>query len=83
MTTENRDVREIVREESFMRARILEVLADGPHTIPEIAVALGRPAHETVFWVMGMRRYGQVRDVKEAAVDGYFRYQAVAQEHKS
>jgi len=36
-----------------------------------------------VFWVMGMRRYGQVRDVKEAAVDGYFRYQAVAQEHKS
>ena len=83
MTTENRDVREIVREESFMRARILEVLADGPHTIPEIAAALGRPAHETVFWVMGMRRYGQVRDVKEAAVDGYFRYQAIAKEPRS
>jgi hypothetical protein len=83
MTAENRDVREIVREESFMRARILEVLADGPHTIPEIASALGRPTHEAVFWVMGMRRYGQVRDVKEAAVDGYFRYQAVAQEPKS
>lgn len=83
MTAENRDVREIVREETFMRARILEVLADGPRTVPEIAAALGRPTHEAMFWVMGMRRYGQVRDVKEAAVDGYFRYQAVAKEPRS
>jgi hypothetical protein len=83
MSAANRDVREIVREESFMRARILEVLADGPHTIPEIAAALGRPTHEAMFWVMGMRRYGQVRDVKEAVVDGYFRYQAVQKETRS
>jgi hypothetical protein len=83
MTAKNRDVREIVREETFMRARILEVLAEGPRTVPEIAVAIGRPTHEAMFWVMGMRRYGQVRDVKEAAVDGYFRYQAVAKEPRS
>jgi hypothetical protein len=83
MTAENRDVREIVREETFMRARILEALAEGPLTVPEIAAALGRPTHEAMFWVMGMRRYGQVRDVKEAAVDGYFRYQAVAKEPRS
>jgi hypothetical protein len=83
MTAANRDVREIVREESFMRVRILEVLKDGPRTVPEIAEALGRPTHEAMFWVMGMRRYGQVRDVKEAAVDGYFRYQAVAPEARS
>ena len=83
MTATNRDVREIVREETFMRARILEVLAEGPHTVPEIAAAIGRPTHEAMFWVMGMRRYGQVRDVKEAAIDGYFRYQAVAKEPRS
>jgi hypothetical protein len=83
MTAESRDAREIVREETFMRARILEVLAEGPRTVPEIAVAIGRPTHEAMFWVMGMRRYGQVRDVKEAAVDGYFRYQAVAKERRS
>jgi hypothetical protein len=83
MTAENRDVREIVREETFMRARILEVLAEGPRTVPEIAAAIGRPTHEAMFWVMGMRRYGQVRDVKEAAVDGYFRYQAVVKEPRS
>jgi hypothetical protein len=82
MTALNRDIREIVREEPFMRSRILEVLADGPRTVPEIAEAIGHPAHEAMFWVMGMRRYGWVREVKEAPVDGYFRYQAVAREQR-
>jgi hypothetical protein len=36
-----------------------------------------------MYWVMGMRRYGQVRDVKEPAVDGYFRYFAVPKEPRS
>jgi hypothetical protein len=80
MTAPNREIREIVREEPLMRSRILEVLADGPHTVPEIAEAIGRPAHEAMYWVMGLRRYGWVREVKEAAVDGYFRYLAVQKE---
>jgi hypothetical protein len=82
MTAPNRDVREIVREETFMRRRILDVLAAGPLTVPEIAAAIGRPAHEAMYWVMGMRRYGQVRDLKEPAVDGYFRYYAVPKESR-
>jgi hypothetical protein len=83
MTATNRDVREIVREEPFMRDRILVVLADGPHTVPEIAAAIDRPTNEAMYWVMGMRRYGFVREVKEAAVDGYFRYAAVQKEARS
>ena len=80
MTAANRDVREIVREEPFMRGRILEALADGPHTVPEIAAAIDRPAHEAMYWVMGMRRYGYVRELKEATPEGYFRYFAVEKE---
>jgi hypothetical protein len=83
MNPPNREIREIIREEPFMRSRILDVLADGPHTIPEIARAIDRPTHEAMFWVMGMRRYGWVRDVKDAAVDGYFQYVAVPRETKS
>ena len=49
-----------------MRDRILAALADGPHTVPEIATAIERPTHEVMFWVMGMRRYGFVREIKEA-----------------
>ena len=80
MTAANRDVREIVREEPLMRDRILDVLADGPHTVPEIAAAIGRPTHEAMFWVMGMRRYGYLREIKEVTPEGYFRYQAVEKE---
>lgn len=80
MSALNRDVREVVREEPLMHARILAALADGPHTVPEIAAAIERPPHEVVFWVMGMRRYGHVREIAGATADGYFRYEAVEKE---
>ena len=82
-TAPNRDLREIIREEPLMRSRILGVLADGPLTVPEIAEALGRPAHEAMYWVMGMRRYGWVREIKDVTPEGYFRYQAVEKEPRA
>jgi predicted Rossmann fold nucleotide-binding protein DprA/Smf involved in DNA uptake len=78
MNAPNRDLREIVREEPVMRARILELLADSPQTVPEIAAAIACPTHEVVFWVMAMRRYGHLREVKGVTDDGYFRYEAIA-----
>ena len=75
MNATNRDVREVVREEPVMRAAILCVVKAGPSTIPEIAVAIGRPTHEVVLWVMGMRRYGWLSEVKGATDGGYFRYE--------
>jgi len=80
MNTSNRDLREVVREEPVIRSRILELLRTGPRTIPEIADALGAPTHEVVLWVMGMRRYGHLREMKGATDDGYFRYEAIASE---
>jgi len=79
-TSAQRDVREIVRDEHLMRRPILEALASGPLTIPQIAVAVGKPMHEVVFWVMGMRKYGHVTEIKEADDEGFYRYQAVDKE---
>ncbi len=76
MSTANREMREVVRDEMAMHGRILDALREGPLTVPEIAEAIGAPAHETVVWVMGMRRYGWLREVKGSDGDGYFRYQA-------
>jgi hypothetical protein len=73
----NRDVREIIRDEHLMRGRILELLQDGPLTIPEIAEGLARPTFEVTFWVMGMRKYGYVAEIKEVTDEGYFQYQAI------
>ena len=80
MSMPNRDVREIIRDEHVMRNRILQVLAAGPRTIPQIAAALGSPTHEVVFWVMGMRKYGFVAEIKEVTDEAYFQYQTVPRE---
>ena len=78
--TGSRDVREIIRDEHLMRRRILQALASGPLTVPEIAEAIGRPSHEVVFWVMGMRKYGYLSEIKEPTDEGFYLYQAVERE---
>jgi hypothetical protein len=75
MNATGREIREIVRDEPAMRRRILELLTDEPRTVPEIAAAIGSPSHEVVFWVMAMRRYGWLREVKGVTDEGYFRYE--------
>jgi predicted Rossmann fold nucleotide-binding protein DprA/Smf involved in DNA uptake len=74
-TTTHRDLREVIREEPVMRARILAAMRDGPLTVPEIAAAIDAPADEVVLWVMGMRRYGWLAEIKGSDADGYFRYE--------
>jgi len=76
MSVTTRETREIVREEMGMHGPILDALKAGPLSVPEIAAALDRPTYEVVIWVMGMRRYGWLSEVKGSADDGYFRYQA-------
>jgi len=71
-----RDVREIIRDEMLMRGRILEVLQEGPKTVPEIAEAVDYPSHEVMFWVMGMRKYGHLAE-DGLTDEGYFKYRAV------
>jgi hypothetical protein len=75
MPATNRDPREIMREEAVWRPRILAALAGGPLTVPEIADTISAPAHEVVFWVMGMRRYGWLAEIKGSEDDGFFRYE--------
>lgn len=71
----SRDAREIIREEPLVRGRILEALAEGPLTVPEIAAAIGAPEHEVMFWVMGMRKYGRLAELPDVTGEGYYRFQ--------
>lgn len=77
MTQILRDPREVIREEMQMHYPILKAVAAAPLTVPEIAEAIGHPAHEVVYWVMGMRRYGWLIESSDADDDGYFSYRAV------
>ena len=79
MTSALRDPREVIREELLMHDPIREAVASGPATIAEIAERIGHPAHEVVYWVMGMRRYGHLIESIEADDDGFFSYGLVGQ----
>jgi len=72
----SRDVREIVRDEPLVRDRLLELLADGPLTVPELAAAAGHPQDEVMIWMMGLRKYGYVAEQPDRSGD-YFSYAAV------
>jgi len=66
-----------------MRSQILEFCAEEAHTVPGDR-ARNRPAqHEAMFWVMGMRRYGWIRELKDVTPEGYFRYLAVPAEGRA
>ena len=80
MATVNRDIREVMREEPVMRARILAALSDSPLTVPQIAAAIGAPTHEVLLWVMGMRRFGWLSEIKGSEADGYFQYEPTGRE---
>ena len=75
-----RPVREVIRDEQLMRRKILAALQDGPLTIPQIAAAVGKPAREVTIWVMGLRKYGWVMEIKEVDDEGYFPYALVPRE---
>ena len=72
-----RNLREVLRDEMVERDRIAQSLRAGPMTLPEIARALGAPVAEVTLWVMGMRRYGRVRELPKERADDYYRYELV------
>ncbi len=69
-----RDKREVIREEMVMRNRIMEVLKEGPKTVPEVAEALGKPTAEVMFWMMAMRKYALIEETEEMTEEGYYKY---------
>ena len=75
-----RPVREVVRDEHSMKAPILEALGNGPLTIPQIAETVGKPTREVTIWVMGLRKYGWIMEIKEVDDEGYFPYALVPRE---
>ena len=68
--------RELCRLGYAFQNQALEILGQGPKTVPELAEALGKPADEVTWWLMGYWRYGQVVEVGEQE-DGYSKYKLV------
>lgn len=65
----------LFREQRQMQQSICKFISENPKTIPQIAVKIGKPPHEVLWFVAAMRKYGLV---VEAGMEGdYPLYQTV------
>ena len=60
------------KEQREIRKKLVETLKDGPKTVPEIVGITGLQAHHVLFFITGMKKYGQV--VEEEEYEGYYKY---------
>jgi predicted transcriptional regulator len=52
---------------------IKEELQKGDRTVPEIAEAIDLPAHEVLWYMAALKKYGEIAEAKKES--GYYRYQ--------
>jgi len=78
-----RNLAEVVRDEMVMKEKIMNFLEGGPKTFPEMAKHLGKPVNEVIYWMMSLRRYGEIEEIGKANADGYFSYEAVHSEKEA
>jgi hypothetical protein len=67
-----REVRERDRRRRVIRKKLREILAGGPRTVPDLAAAAELPTAETLWFVMAMKKYGEV--VEGDLRGGYYEY---------
>jgi hypothetical protein len=75
-----REKTEIAKDEMAWRNRIRAVLREGPRTVPAVARELGRPSYEVMYWMMSLRKYGQIAESEEADDEGYYEYRWIGQD---
>ena len=61
------------KDQRDARKSIREALKAGPCTIPQLAQATRLPGHRVLWYVLAMRRYGEVAEA--GCAGDYYRYQ--------
>ena len=70
----------LFREQKQLQNAICQVVRETPKTVPEIAKAIGKPAHEVLWFVASLRKYGLL--VEAGMCGDYPLYQGV-KEHQA
>ncbi|MDD3643234.1 MAG: hypothetical protein PHQ19_07230 [Candidatus Krumholzibacteria bacterium] len=57
-----------------MKRRIRAALGTGEMSVPAVADAIGLPASEVMWWMMGLVRYGEILPTGRTDGNGYRTY---------
>jgi predicted transcriptional regulator len=52
----------LLREQNRLQQAICRFIGDTPRTVPEIAAGIGKPAHEVLWFVSALKKYGIVME---------------------
>ncbi len=70
----------LVKEQRQLQKAICDFIAVTPNTVPEIAMAIGKPANEVLWFISALKKYGIV---VEAGMSGdYPLYQRAKEQQK-
>jgi len=69
-----REAQELLKQQQTRRRGLLEALQDGPRTVPQLAAATGLPAHEVLWHVAAMRKYGHLEEAGMDEDGDYYLY---------
>ncbi len=69
------EVRENLKKFNRIKKKILEALQEGPRTVPEIASAVGLSTPDTLWYLMTLLKYGEVKTGEPDEMEEYFTYQ--------
>ncbi len=75
-----REKTEIAKDEMAWRDRIRDVLRQGPRSVPAVALELKRPSYEVMYWMMSLRKYGQIVESEEADAEGFYEYRWIGKD---
>lgn len=65
---------EILKAQQSTRKAIERILTGGPHSVPQIAAASGIPAHEVLWHIAAMKKYGEVVEAGNDESGDYYLY---------
>jgi len=78
MRKEHRDsvqkVQELLKAQQSTRKALERALTGGPHSVPQLAKAVNMPAHEVLWYVAAMKKYGIVAEAGTDESGDYFLY---------
>lgn len=78
MRKEHRDMvqkaQELLKAQQSARKALERALRGGPHSVPQLAQAVNMPAHEVLWHVTAMKKYGLVAEAGTDESGDYYLY---------
>jgi predicted transcriptional regulator len=69
-----KQAQEVLRQQQAVRKALHSALQNSPHSVPQLAEETGLPAHEVLWYIATMKKYGLVEEAGLDESEEYYLY---------